>query len=67
MQAGNFLAMALTTVLFLAYVVGTTFLIKDVMDKEWHGADLTFIDALYFNFVTLSTTGRGSILRVVLF
>ena len=52
--------MALSILIFLAYLVGTTFLIRDVMDWEADGRDLTFIDAFYFNFITLSTTGQNA-------
>jgi len=56
---GDSLAMVLSICIFLAYLVGTTFLIKHFMNWDLVEMNPTFIDALYFNFVTLSTTGFG--------
>ena len=57
LQLGDLFGMMTGILLFIIYLVATTFLVRHQFG-DWHGElDPTFIDAFYFNFVTLSTTG----------
>jgi hypothetical protein len=59
---GDLFGMMTGILLFIIYLVATTFLVRHQFG-DWHGElDPTFIDAFYFNFVTLSTTGFGDVL-----
>merc|ERR1719209_2275775 len=62
-ERGRFGAVVIGLLIFIGYVVGTTFLIRDHFvfldgNKTQH---LLFVDALYFNFASLSTVGFGDI------
>merc|ERR1712048_340799 len=60
---GDLFGMMTGILLFIVYLVGTTFLIKyQIGFGYWHEEDPTFIDAFYLNFVTLSTTGFGDVI-----
>jgi len=59
-ERGRFGAVVIGIMIFIGYIVGTSFLIRDHF--EFHEKDLTFVDALYFNFATLSLTGFGDLI-----
>ena len=61
-ERGRFGAVVIGILISIGYVVGTSFLIRDhFVFKNENGKKLplSFVDALYFNFVTLSTTGMS--------
>jgi len=61
---GNFVGMMVGMLILLLYLIFTTFLVRDSL--TWSDdVDMTFIDAFYFNFVTLSTTGFGDLYPVL--
>lgn len=63
-ERGRFGAVVIGILIFIGYIVGTTFLIRDhfVFVEGNKRLELVFVDALYFNFVTLSTVGFGDII-----
>jgi len=62
-ERGRFGAVVIGIMIFIGYIVGTSFLIRDVFEFEENGQkmELTFVDALYFNFGTISTIGFGDL------
>jgi len=62
-ERGRFGAVVIGILIFIGYVVGTSFLIRDhFIFKDQ--ATLSFVDSLYFNFVTLSLTGFGDLIPI---
>jgi len=60
-ERGRFGAVVIGILIFIGYVVGTSFLIRDHI-RFHEQKTLTFVDSLYFNFVTLSLTGFGDLI-----
>jgi len=61
---GNFVGMMVGMLILLLYLIFTSFLVRDSL--TWSSnPHMTFIDAFYFNFVTLSTAGFGDLYPVL--
>jgi len=62
-ERGRFGAVIIGLLIFIGYIVGTSFLIKDYFDFQ--DMNVTLQDAFWFNFVTLTTTGFGDLVPKV--
>lgn len=64
-ERGRFGAVVIGLLIFIGYIVGTSFLIRDhfvFASEQNEERSLTFVDALYYNFSTLSLTGFGDLI-----
>jgi len=62
-ERGRFGAVVIGLLIFIGYIVGTSFLIRDHFKFGENGdLELTFTDAIYYNFATLSLTGFGDMI-----
>lgn len=60
-ERGRFGAVVIGLLIYIGYIVGTSFLIRDYFVFH-ENSKLNFVDALYYNFSTLTLTGFGDLI-----